>query len=127
MSDVTILGSINYPISPNNPVVSFVLGSPSAGTSTSMATISFEEGATNTYRATVGGGAITIPFGTVSDGKILYIGADQPVTVTLNGGAEIHSLLADGFIFIANGSLTAATVEASGALDATVSVVVLGD
>jgi hypothetical protein len=71
-------------------------------------------------------GTRVVNFGSIATGKFLYIGTDQPITYTMNGGVEVFSLSAGGFLMIAMGSLTALTIIA-GAQEARVFVMVMGD
>ncbi|MDC1300004.1 hypothetical protein N8Z24_00700 [bacterium] len=73
----------------------------------------------------VADGAVTIPFGTLASGDLLYIGSDAAVDIKLNGSVDAISLEADGYILISDGGITAATVEAT-LLTATVQVLILG-
>ena len=126
-STATISGTITYPINTGGPNASMVVGSPSVTpSSTSGPQLTFNEKASGTYVIATGAGTVTIPFGTVADGDLVYVGADQPVEVVFNGGSDTFTLPVGGFILMYGASITAMTVTAT-LLDATVEVLILGD
>jgi len=126
MSTATVLGTISYPLAPSGTTATFLIGAPSVTSSTTGFTLTFTEASVNTYSVAQADGVVTIPFGTLTDGDILYLGTDQALDVILNGGTDTISLAVGGFILIANGSCTAATVQASTINTATVQVAILG-
>lgn len=126
MAVLNVLGKMTFPGSPsgaNNPVM---IGTPVVpATSTTGFSLNYNETAQFEYVVPATGTRV-VNFGSIATGKFLYIGTDQPITYTMNGGVEIFSLSAGGFLLIAMGSLTALTIIA-GAQEARVFVMVLGD
>lgn len=127
MATATISGTITIPTATGGPNVSMVLGSPSITPSSSTGpTLTFNEKSANTYGVTTAASPVTIPMGTISDGDLVYLGTDQPVTVIFNGGAESFSLPIGGFMLFYKASITAIQVTAT-LMDAVVEVLIAGD
>lgn len=121
----TIAGTLTYPIAVGSDV-SIVLGAPLiTPTSTTGAQLTFTEHSTNNYLVTAAASPVTIPVGTLTDIDVLYIGTDEALTYTINGGSEVFNLAAGGFVLVHLGSYTALAITAV-ALDATVTVAMLG-
>jgi hypothetical protein len=125
MATATITGTISANVANSGPSAAVQLGSPVITPSSSTgATLEFEEQMTNTFKVPTGG-YFTIPFGSISDADILYIGTDQAANVRINGGTEVFTLAVGGFILFYLGSITAIEIEPT-ALEATVQVSILG-
>ena len=126
MATATISGTITYPIASGGPDASMIIGTPSITPSSSSGPqLTFTEKSVGSYKVAVGG-PVTIPFATVADCDLLYVGSDQPVTIIFNGGAESFTLPIGGFIMMYKASITGMTVEAT-LLDANVEVLILGE
>jgi len=124
----TVSGTVTIYAAPTAPTAAISIGAPVISpSSTTGAQLTYEEGGANIMVVAQGDGVVTVPFGTVSDADLFYLGTDQPVTVVLNGGAESHTLAAGGFMFCYMQSVTAATVQATTSNDATISLIVAGD
>ncbi len=124
MSTATIAGTITFNVTAGGPSASTVLGAPTiTPSSTTGPQVTYTESSSNSYSVPTGG-PTTIPLGTIADADLVYIGADQDVTITLVPTSTIN-LTADGFILLSGASITAITVDAD-AVTATVSVVILG-
>ena len=126
MSTATVSGTISYPLVAGQPSSVIYLGNPTiTSASTTGAQITFTEGGTQTV--IVGSSSpVTLPMGTVASGNMIYIGANQPVSLILNGGAEVISIAGDGFVVLSKCGITGATLQATSA-DATVTFTVRGD
>jgi hypothetical protein len=122
----TITGTIAHNISPLGPSASLNLGAPLVGpTSATGPTLSFSEKVSlSLYCAT--GSPTTIPFGTLADADVLYIGTDQAAALKLDSSATAIPLAAGGFVLIYKGSVSSATIEPT-VLAANVVVLGLGD
>lgn len=126
MATATISGTITIPTATGGPNSSMVIGAPSiTPSSTTGPTLTFTEKSSNTYEVTTAASPVTIPFGTLTDADLVYIGSDQPVTIIFNGGAESFTLPIGGFIMMFGASITAMQVTAT-LLDATVEVLIAG-
>ena len=125
MSTATVSGTISYPLFLGGPTVSAVLGAPVTNPTDSSWTLTYGEGGSTTYKiAALGTQAVS--FGSVADADLVYIGSDQEVTVTMNGGADTFTISAGGFMMFGKCSCTEASITA-GVVAAEVSVIVLGD
>lgn len=126
MSTLNILGKLTFPNSPQGANAQVMIGTPTVpATSTTGLSLTYDETAQFEY-VIPAAGVRAVNFGSIATGKFLYIGTDQPVTVTLNGGVETISLSAGGFLMLALGSFTAASITA-GTQDARVFVMVMGN
>jgi len=127
MSEIaTITGTISYPLAPGGPTVSPVLGAPVVNpTSTTKPQLDFNEVAGGTFKL-LALATHNVDFQTLAAADCVYIGTDQQVTVTLNGGVTTHILQAGGFILMFKAGVTAISITA-GPLAATVQVTLLGD
>lgn len=126
MATINVLGKMTFPGSPNGANNPVMIGAPVIpATSTTGFSLTYNESAQFEY-VIPALGVRTVNFGSISTGKFLYIGTDQPVTYKKNGGSEVFSLSAGGFIMEAMASLSALEITA-GTQDARVFVVVLGD
>ena len=122
----TISGTISLNVASGGPSASVVLGSPPiTPSSTTGATLSFEESSVNNYTVKQVDGVVVIPFGTVADADILYVGVSQPATVEVD--ANSFSLDAGGFIFMYMASNAALTVAAATSNDVQVTVAIVGE
>lgn len=127
MGTATITGNISFPIAEGGPDASLVIGSPVKGpTDTTGPQLTFNEQSLNSYVVTVTGGAFTVPFGTISAADIFYLGTDQEITVTLNGGSDVFTIAAGGFILMSMAGITAVEVTAT-VLDAKIQAGLIGD
>ena len=127
MATATISGTITFPIATGGPNASMIIGAPSVTpSSTTGPQLTFTEKSSNTYKVTVAGGATDIPFGTVADADLVYIGTDQGVSIVFNGGTDTFTLPIGGFILMFGASLTAIEVTATG-VDANIDVLIMGD
>ena len=125
MASAVISGTITIPTASGGPDSSMIIGAPLiTPSSTSAATLTFTEKSSNTYLVATGG-PVTIPFGTIAIGNLLYLGTDQPLTFTFSGGAEIVTLAAGGFVMFYNAGITALIATAT-LLDATLDVLIAG-
>lgn len=126
MATATVSGTITYPIASGGPNASMIIGTPSVTPSSSSGPqLTFNEKSSNTYKVPTGA-PTTIPFGTVADGDLVYIGTDQPLSVVFNGGADTFTLPIGGFIMMYGASITAIQATAT-LLEATVEVLIMGD
>lgn len=126
MATATISGTISYPVSVGGPSASLTLGAPVINpSSTTGPTLTFNEQSTNTYKVVVGA-PFTVPFGTISDADILYIGSTQPVSLTFDGHSESFSLAANGFMMLYKTGCSSLVIEAT-LLDADVQIMLIGD
>lgn len=122
----TISGTISLNVASGGPSASVVIGSPTiTPSSTTGATLSFEESAVNNYVVKQVDGVVVIPFGTVADADILYVGVSQPATVVVD--ANSFSLAAGGFIFMYMASNAALTIAAATSNDVQVTVAIVGE
>lgn len=125
MSSLTIHGTLTFPTVKGGSTTSPVLGAPTiTPSSASGPTLTYTEGGSNTYKCAVGA-PVTIPFGTMASADAVYIGSDQAIDITIDGGSPI-SVAADGFILLYKAGIAAITVEAT-VLEASVVVILLGD
>lgn len=126
MSTLNIFGRLTFPNSPNGANSQVMIGTPTvASTSTTGYSLTYNETAMFEY-VIAALGVKTVNFGSISTGKFLYIGTDQPVTYKSNSGVEVHSISAGGFIMSVMESLTALEITA-GTQEARVFVMVMGD
>ena len=126
MAVLNVLGKMTYPGSPSGASNPVMIGAPTVpATSTTGYSLNYNETAQFEYVIPAAGTRV-VNFGSISTGKFVYIGTDQPITYTLNGGVEVFSLSAGGFLMLTMASITALTIIA-GAQEARVFVVVLGD
>jgi len=127
MSTATIAGTLIYPASPLGTNQTIPIGAPDiTAASTAGAQLTYTEGGTNTYVIAQADSIVTIPFGTLTDADILYIGTDYPLSVVINGSDTPIIIAAGGFIMINAGSITSLTAAAGGIDTATVVVSLLG-
>ncbi len=127
MSVATIDGTLVFPAAPSGANQTLLLGTPViTSASTAGAQLTYTEGNTSTYTVTQAAGIVTIPFGTLTDADILYVGSDQALSVVINGSDTPIILEAGGFIMVHLGSITSLTVAAGGIDTATVVVALLG-
>ena len=124
MSTLTITGTMTFPAFLGGPDISPVIGSPTANPTSSSVTLTYDEGGLTTYQiaATT---TQAVSFGSVGDGDLVYIGTDQEVTVTMNGGNDTFTISAGGHMMFFKCSCTAASIVA-GVVDAEVAVIILG-
>lgn len=116
-----------YPV-PGGPSAAPVFGSPTVTPDTTGGyTLDYDECLVQTLYVEEGDGVTSIPFGTITTATYLYIGSDQEINVVLNGGAETIAVKADGWVVLADSTITAATVEANTSNAAEISVIIAGD
>ncbi|RLI87325.1 MAG: hypothetical protein DRP01_02130 [Archaeoglobales archaeon] len=128
MASLDISGKLTFPNSPNGSNTQVLIGAPTL-TATAAATAGLQVTYAEKAEFELNIPATTIRvlnFGSISNGKFVYIGTDQAITYTLNGGAEIFSLAAGGFKMETMASISAMTIT-SGAQDANVFALILGD
>ena len=124
MSTLTLTGTMTFPAFLGGPDISPVIGSPTANPTSSSVTLTYDEGGLSTYQiAALATQAVS--FGSVSDGDFVYIGSDQEITVTMNGGGDTFTISAGGHMMFFKCSCTSASITA-GVVDAEVAVIVLG-
>jgi len=123
--NLVITGTMTLPNAPGGSTTQVIIGAPTATPSANSATIEYNEKAN--YELTIAATTSkVVDFGTIADGKFLYIGTDKAITFKLNGGSEILSLADEGFMMIALGGITAVEITA-GAVEAKPFVVIVGD
>lgn len=128
MSTMTLTGLVSYPIATGGPSASLYVGSPLITPSSSNGfQLTYDESAAKTMYVEQGDGVVSIGFDTISDADFVYIGTDQPIDLKLDGSATAISLVAGGFIIVAMASIVSATVQATTADAATITVLLLGD
>jgi hypothetical protein len=126
-STLSIVGNMIFPNAPGGTNNSLPIGSPDVTpSSTTGAQLTYDEKAYFEYVIAAAGTQV-VNFGSVADGDFVYIGTDQPITYTINGGTEVHSLAAGGFMMQSNASITALTLTSVAPVDATVVVAIFGD
>lgn len=122
---LTISGTYTYNASPGGPEVSEVFGSPVITPSTDPATLSYNESCGN-VAIIAPAGVFSVPFGTLSSAKYVYIGTDNVVTVAFNGLADDHVLAVGGMLVLYNDAITAISITC-GPVTAKVKYLLLGD
>jgi hypothetical protein len=126
MATATISGTITFPVSVGGPNASLTFGAPAINPSSSSGpTLTFNEQSTNTYKIAVGA-PFTVPFGSISGANILYIGSDQPISVTFDGHADSFSLAENGFILLYKADSSSLVIEAISST-ANVQIMIIGD
>jgi len=126
MSTVTVSGTITFPIALGGPNASLVIGAPTVNpTSTTGPQLTFTEVSNNTYSVAVADGVVTIPFGTIAAGSLVYVGSSAALDVKFDGSSDAFSLEADGYILVSGAGLVSMTVQAT-LLTGTVQVLILG-
>ena len=126
MATSTTSGTITFPVSVGGPNASLVIGAPTVNpSSTSGPQITFTEQASNTYSVAAADATVSIPFGTITTGELIYIGSDEEITVKLNGSTDGITVDADGYLLLSGCNTTAITVAAT-LNTATVQVLILG-
>ena len=126
MAILAITGNLTFPNSPNGANTAVLIGAPTlTSTDTVGLQVTYNEKAEFELKIAASG-VKDVNFGSISNGKFLYIGTDQAVTYTINGGTEIFSVGAGGFKMEVMGGVTAMEITA-GAQDADVYILILGD
>ena len=135
MATLDISGKMTFPGSPGGSDNQVLIGAPtlSADQSVNCAAnsglnglkVSYNEKAE--FELNIGAAEVrNVDFGSISTGKMLYIGTTQAIAYKLNGGTEIHQLAAGGCLLSVLGSVTALEIT-GGAQDAQVYILVMGD
>ena len=126
MASLDISGKLTFPNSPNGATTQVVIGSPSlASTATTGLTVSYAEKAE--FELNIAASAVrTVNFGSITNAKFIYVGTDQALTYTINGGAEVFSLAAGGCKMEVMASVTGMVITA-GAQESNVYIIILGD
>ena len=123
-STAAITGTITSYVTGTGPSASLALGSPTVSpSSTSGPSVTFDESLI-TYYSVPTGAPTSISLGTIAEATLVYVGASQACTLTINTTNEIN-IDADGFVLISGASVTALSVEAD-SLDANVSIALFG-
>ena len=133
MSTLDISGKMTFPGSPGGADSQVLIGAPTLQVSTITCSATGLSGLKVSYNEKAefelniaAAGVRTVDFGSISTGKLLYIGTTQAITYKLNGGSDIHQMAAGGCFLSVLNSVTALEIT-GGAQDANVYVLVLGD
>jgi len=122
---LTITGNMAMPSAPGGSTTQILIGAPDVVPGGNAASIAYNEKAK--YEFTIAALATkVVDFGTIADGKFLYIGTDKAITYKLSGGSDVLSLDDGGFMLIALGGITAVEITA-GPVEANPFVVIVGD
>ena len=135
MSTLDISGKMTFPGSPGGADSQVLIGAPaltadqsincSSSTGLNGLKINYNEKAE--FELNIAASEVrAIDFGSISTGKMMYIGTTQSITYKLNGGSDVFQLAAGGCLLSVLGSVTELEIT-GGAQDAHVYVLVLGD
>ncbi len=126
-STLDISGTMTFPNAPGGSTTSVYLGSPLiTPTSTAGSVVTYDEKATYEY-VIAAAGVQVVNFGTLADGEFLYVGADQAITYKLNGGSDVFTLAANGWIAMKGATITALEITSVAVVDVNVIVMIMGD
>jgi len=126
MASLAILGNLTFPNSPNGANTAVLIGAPTRTIDdTDGLAVAYNEKAEFELKVAALG-VKAVNFGSISNGKFVYIGVTQAVTYKINGGSEEFSIGAGGFKMEVLGAITAIEITA-GASDADVYILILGD
>jgi len=126
MATLAILGNLTFPNSPNGANTAVLIGAPTlTSTDTGGLEVAYNEKAEFELKI-VAAGVKDLDFGSISNGKFLYVGTNQAITYKINGGTETFSVGAGGFKMEVLSAVTAIEITA-GAQDADVYILILGD
>ena len=132
MSDCVITGTILADVAPSGPSASTYIGSPVTYYGSQSLTVDYEEEDRGVLKIDSTDGVVTLTLNAVASGKVVYLGADKQVELTVNGNAFMigdgtGASTDGGFLFLNGSAVTTITVEAQLTVETTVIFVVYGE
>ena len=131
MSDCVIVGTLTSPIANEGPVASLYIGSPKVYATSSSLTIEFEESKQATLKIDSTDGVTSISLDSVAAADVVYLGCDMACTFTIDGNSHVIGDASGGtsdggFILMSGAAVALLTVEASLAVETTITVSIFG-
>jgi len=128
MATLAVTGRMTLPNSPGGSTTPIIIGTPEVTPDDSDTGVEVTYAEKVVFEYTIAPAGIQpVNFGTVADGKFVYVGTDKAVTYKVNGGTEVFNLAEGGFIMWNGATLTALEITNPGVLDANVYVLIVGE